>query len=470
MRLVLDDEDDAPWLVTQAGAEVADLRRDALVGALEGLAEAGYRGAKPHLGALSPGCRLCAEGLWSCLFLNGVCEGRCFFCPGFREAVGAPPFAERMVFGSPQQYAAYVRRLGFRGVSFSGGEPFGTFALLIEHLRALRDELGDALYIWAYTNGRPATPERLGQAAAAGLDEIRFDIAAWGYDTGPVERAIGRVPRVTVEIPAIPEDAARLRRALERLAGAGGVDHVHLHGLMVMGDNAARLVKRGYTLTRGATPAVIESELSALETLAFVADEGLPLAIQYCGPAFKERWQGRVEDLRGATLFLAGDEGLTEAGCLRRLAVAARGADAEVLAQRLRESGVDASRWRVDAEAGEVRVHLEVLTRVELGAYPISVRYFRTVIGHGVGDGVDGALAHDTREAVADYCEATLAGGMTVGVRRIAVSTAIALATGEALALARGEVPERVAPWERIAAGLPSYAAPGRRPTRPAGT
>jgi len=32
-------------------------------------------------GELSPGCRCCTEGTWSCLFINNLCNGRCFFCP-----------------------------------------------------------------------------------------------------------------------------------------------------------------------------------------------------------------------------------------------------------------------------------------------------------------------------------------------------------------------------------------------------
>jgi len=30
---------------------------------------------------LAPGCRICAGGQWSCLFISGICNGTCFYCP-----------------------------------------------------------------------------------------------------------------------------------------------------------------------------------------------------------------------------------------------------------------------------------------------------------------------------------------------------------------------------------------------------
>lgn len=421
MRFAVDSSDDAPCYVDPAAAHAAHARRRALLTHLGARATPGYHGAKPHVGPLSEGCQLCAEGRWSCLFLNGVCEARCYFCPGYREAVGAPPHAERMVFSRAGDYAEYVARLGYGGASFSGGEPFGTFELMLEHLRALRAAAPD-LYIWAYTNGRPATPERLDAAAAEGLDEVRFDIAAWGYDTAPVERALGRVRVVTVEIPAVPEDRDRLRKALVRLA-ALGVSHVHLHQLMLLGDNGPRLLKRRYALTRTNPPTVVDSELAALDALAFVADEDLPLAIQYCGSAYKDRWQARVDDLRGATVALDPREALTEAGCVRQV--------------------LDPSGALVDARAAAERP----------ADAPLTVRYFRAVLGHGLDPSANFASV----EPGEGYAEVTLPGGMTIGVRRVPVSADLPVSAGVVAALVAGIVPGHLAPFERIPEGLPDY-------------
>ena len=83
----------------------------------------------------------------------------------------------------------------------------------------------------------------------AGIDELRFNIADDDYDLGPVRDAKWIIPRVTIEIPAIPEDEDRLRRILPDMA-ALGLDHLNLHQLMVTGGNAPQLAARGYTFLR----------------------------------------------------------------------------------------------------------------------------------------------------------------------------------------------------------------------------
>jgi hypothetical protein len=58
----------------------AAARRHELLESLSGRVEIGCRGSKLDMRQLSPGCRLCAEGVWSCLFINGRCNARCFYC------------------------------------------------------------------------------------------------------------------------------------------------------------------------------------------------------------------------------------------------------------------------------------------------------------------------------------------------------------------------------------------------------
>ncbi|MBG0778691.1 MAG: radical SAM protein, partial [Desulfotignum balticum] len=39
-----------------------------------------FAGTKLTTHGISPGCRFCGQGEWSCLFINGVCNARCFYC------------------------------------------------------------------------------------------------------------------------------------------------------------------------------------------------------------------------------------------------------------------------------------------------------------------------------------------------------------------------------------------------------
>jgi pyruvate formate-lyase activating enzyme-like uncharacterized protein len=270
---------------------------------------------KIHHGPLSPGCRQCAIKAWSCLFVSGRCNGRCFYCPTPQDT-DDPPMAGTVPFHRPQDYADYVRLFGFGGASVSGGEPLLDFERSLEFVRALRRTCGPGLHIWLYTNGILATEEKLGRLAEAGLDEIRFDIGATDYRLGAVRLARGVIPTVTVEIPAVPEERARLHGLLHDLSDAG-VSHLNLHQLRLTPHNARHLLERDYTYVHGPKVTVLESELCALDMVARAAAENLPLAVNYCSFVYKHRFQAAAGRGRFGPWLLADGEELTGSGHIR---------------------------------------------------------------------------------------------------------------------------------------------------------
>lgn len=272
-------------------------------------------GTKIHHGPLSPGCRQCTDMAWSCLFVSGRCNGRCFYCPT-PQNTDDPPMSGSVPFHRAQDYADYVRFFGFGGASISGGEPFLDFEKSLSYVRALRHACGPALHIWLYTNGILATQDKLRLLADAGLDEIRFDIGATAYDLKFASLAAGIVPTVTVEIPAVPEEATRLRSLLPDL-WAAGVQHLNLHQLRLTPHNARHLLEREYTYVHGPKVTVLESELCALELVAHAAQSALPLAVNYCSFVYKHRFQAAGSRKRFGLPLLGPDESLTGSGHIR---------------------------------------------------------------------------------------------------------------------------------------------------------
>ena len=427
--------------------ESANQRREELLDALDGRASEAFGGSKPHIGPLSPGCVTCGEGHWSCIFVNAICNGKCFFCPTEMTYKGYPPAAERTIFESPQCYVSYVKVLGFKGVGLSGGEPFLTFDRTLGFLQALRRELGDTVYIWAYTNGIAATPEKLRAFADAGLDELRYNVVATDYSTERIRLAIGEIPRVTVEIPALPEHAEQLRKLIVELADLG-VDHLNLHQLMIVGQNAPRLDGRGYTFIQGPAPGAMESELLALEMMCYALDEGLDLAINYCGVAFKERWQYRVDDLRTAKLITEGYETRSKSGLLRRFWVYASPDEADAILDRFRERGYDADLWMYDADLEHLYIHPSLAELVDGWEDGLKLRYYKTILGHaGVGPV---AVPYDQRRIdVGSACT------ISVGLHRL--GPPIPVTVNEVEQLLAGEVPEQLRQFEEVEVGLPAY-------------
>ncbi|HPS94125.1 MAG TPA: radical SAM protein, partial [Deltaproteobacteria bacterium] len=72
--------DEMRWLRPEAAA-IATRRRQQLLREIEDRALSAFNATKLFTGGISPGCRLCGEGAWSCLFINNLCNAHCFFCP-----------------------------------------------------------------------------------------------------------------------------------------------------------------------------------------------------------------------------------------------------------------------------------------------------------------------------------------------------------------------------------------------------
>jgi pyruvate formate-lyase activating enzyme-like uncharacterized protein len=299
----------------QLAAAVAERRE--LLQWLEQRAGFGYAGTKVDCNGLSPGCRSCGEGGWSCLFVNGRCNGRCFYCPTAQDDDG-PPVTNGLAFSTPREYAAYVAAMGFSGVSISGGEPLLTPELTLSYLREVRRRCGNDLHLWLYTNGTLLTTDLCRRLRDAGLDEIRFDLGAVRYNLKKLRLAVGCIPTVTVEIPAVPEDEDLLRLKMVEMAEAG-VNHLNLHQMRLTPHNFIPLTERGYIFIHGEKVTSLESELCALRIVRFGLERGIPLPVNYCSFPYKRRFQHAAARRRAALTICAPGVTVTESGYLRTL-------------------------------------------------------------------------------------------------------------------------------------------------------
>jgi len=268
-------------------AENFQKRRDQLLSGMEGSIL--FKDTKPYHHQISKGCQICGSGKWSCLFITNQCNANCFYCPA-KQDQDELPSTQGLNFENPADYAEYVKYFGFKGVSFSGGEPFLFFDRTLEYLKAVRKICGKDVYIWMYTNGILVTQEKLKKLAEEGLDEIRFDIGATAYSLDKVKLAKGVIPVVSIEIPAVPEEKDKLLKLLPQMVEAG-VHHLNLHQMRLTPYNVNKVVKRGYTIINAEKPIVMESELAALEVIQYAKEQDLELGINYCSFHFKNRFQ-----------------------------------------------------------------------------------------------------------------------------------------------------------------------------------
>jgi len=80
-RLEYGEAYDKLQLITEEQAGQAETQREELLAFLKGDVLWGFTQTKLDCQNLSAGCSLCGEGTWSCLFVNGICNANCFYCP-----------------------------------------------------------------------------------------------------------------------------------------------------------------------------------------------------------------------------------------------------------------------------------------------------------------------------------------------------------------------------------------------------
>ncbi len=305
----------------QADAEAATCRRADLLQRIHDLA-AGAEIATQHClgtkltsGVLSPGCAVCVDGRWSCLFINERCNTHCFYCPAPQDRVGVP-MTNTLPFPRVAEYLEYLEAFGFEGASISGGEPLLDADLTIGYTRAIKRRFGSKMHVWLYTNGTLLTADLVARLSDAGLDEIRFDICATGYRLDRLRLAAGMIGHVTVEIPAVPEDREQLQGMLEEIEDAG-VKSLNLHQLRLTPHNLPKLVERGYTFLHGDHVTVLESELTALAFIAHALESRVGPSINYCSSVYKSRFLRAAARRRSAGKILKDREVVTRAGFIR---------------------------------------------------------------------------------------------------------------------------------------------------------
>jgi pyruvate formate-lyase activating enzyme-like uncharacterized protein len=355
------------------GAARAEARRAELLASLEGRALTGCAGTKLDMQELSPGCRICVEGGWSCLFISGACNCRCFYCPTSQDEIGLPT-TNAVDFRTPADYVAYLERFGFTGASISGGEPLLTPGRSLAFVAAIKRYFGERMHVWLYTNGTLVTPDILGRLRDAGLDEIRYDIGATDYHLDKLRLAVGVIPTVTVEIPAIPEELAPMKAKMVAMREAG-VNHLNLHQLRLTPYNFEHLAPRGYTCIHGDKVTVLESELIALELLQFSHDQKLGLPVNYCSFVYKNRYQALASRRRNAAFVGKAFEAFTAAGYLRTLTLLGRAADIGRLVELLRAEGLPGELWQLSSSKERLSVHPRLWPLIDFSAFSLQVAY-----------------------------------------------------------------------------------------------
>lgn len=246
------------------------------------------------LGELSPGCLLCKNGRWDCSFITPNCNLDCKFCISpFQRHANTPISAYGKTI---EDIITNYKKVGIKGISFSGGEPLLDFEKIIIHVQAFKQTLPDNYY-WLYTNGVLVHNEHIDMLADVGIDEIRYNTAATGYNDTKLlrimEYSAQKIENVTVEIPVILKDKNALASAIPNYENAG-VTYLNLHELMkedqtpsqqLDGENFKKFIfEDGHT-----TEISVDSKFLVNEFVRKIIDSKIRINLNFCSTMNKLR-------------------------------------------------------------------------------------------------------------------------------------------------------------------------------------
>ena len=289
-----------------------------------------YAGSR-HLGVLPLGCIQCREGAKLVLFITGLCDKECFYCPVSRDKMYRDVmFAnERPVHAG--DWAAVLDEcelIQAKGAGITGGDPMVVPDRVVEALRVLKGRYGPNFHTHLYTSCAFDLAE-IARLKEAGLDEIRFHPDARDYarmEQSWHHAAIAEALRVgltvTIEIPCVPgkqDDIVAMAHYLERVGAHG----LNMNELEFSDPNIANLKRFGYTPANDETQSVAGSRETALAVLeAWKASHPTGskapagFAVHFCSSPYKDAIQLMQRFRRRATNVARPFEEQTEEGTL----------------------------------------------------------------------------------------------------------------------------------------------------------
>lgn len=158
-------------------------------------------------GQIAKGCESCINGSKMVIFITGICEYKCYYCPISTERKGRDvTYANECKVTSYDDIVTEAKTMDATGTGITGGDPLVSIDRTVHVIQLLKNKLGNSHHIHLYTAN--LNIEKVLRLEAAGLDEIRFhpSIEVWmNMDKTQLESIISSTDMdVGIEVPSIP--------------------------------------------------------------------------------------------------------------------------------------------------------------------------------------------------------------------------------------------------------------------------
>ncbi len=286
------------------------------------------------VGKVSLGCKLCWKGAKEVIFITGLCNLSCPYCPISTKRAGKDQaWANERPIRKWGDMLVEAREMKALGASITGGDPLTnekTIARTVKAIRILKDNFGERFHIHLYTNGYNATPKVVKRLEKAGLDEIRFDLLGPKKEER-LKPALETSMDVTIEVPGMHLEPWRSEiLGLIDLARKLDIDYFNVNELEFSDTNWKALEALGFERENEIEPQAKGSRGFGLELALKALESGINFhfcparekhEVQYKrrmarrAKNIRKPWQWVTEDGLLAMYVLEGDKKL-----LRKLA------------------------------------------------------------------------------------------------------------------------------------------------------
>lgn len=243
------------------------------------------------IGQLPLGCNLCTNGSKMVLFVTGVCDSSCYYCPLSLDRSGQDvTFADEMPVSDDDDVLFEVKAIRGQGAGISGGDPLCNLERTLKYIHLLKREFGSGFHLHLYTSQTDVSEEVLTRLHNAGLDEIRFH--PQNSDWSGVQRAVDMGITVGIEVPAVPGKQEDLKKTAKRSEDMG-VSFLNINELEASETNFDKLVSHGMRLTSLESASIDGSASTAKEVLEWSKDNLEHISVHFCSARFKDSVQLR---------------------------------------------------------------------------------------------------------------------------------------------------------------------------------
>ena len=249
-------------------------------------------GGSAYVGRLSPGCVQCAKGGKMVLFVSGICDAKCFYCPiSDPKKMKDVMYADEMPLHEMHDAILEARMVDAMGTGITGGDPLKYYGRTSEYIRMLKGEFGESHHIHLYTIS--GTRKSIDAVAKAGLDEIRFHAPEELWDRMDRSAFVWRIKAareagmdVGIEVPAIPGMDRQMRELID-FCRRMDLDFININELEFSETNSMNLLGRGFTIKNDVESGAKGSAEMAIEMVREYSE----FPVHYCSARFKDSVQ-----------------------------------------------------------------------------------------------------------------------------------------------------------------------------------